>query len=176
MELQAALHTRRLRVSRQSRTLNPGVFRVKTCYRDILRNRKRRSERRGDPKRAWSDQSASMLTCRNIRYEMADKSRAVNCGGLGAIHLMVSKLGLAREIDERVPLLKRHLPYHESDHVLNLAYNALLDGVRLEDIQLRRNDEAFLGGLGAQRAPRIPDPDYRGGFHPPLRCRFHRGV
>jgi hypothetical protein len=31
-----------------------------------------------------------------------------------------------------VQLLKRHLPYHESDHVLNLAYNALLDGVRLE--------------------------------------------
>jgi len=34
-------------------------------------------------------------------------------------------------------LLKRHLPYHESDHVLNLAYNALLDGQRLEDIELR---------------------------------------
>jgi hypothetical protein len=35
-------------------------------------------------------------------------------------------------------LLKRHLPYHESDHVLNLACNALLEGVRLEDIELRR--------------------------------------
>jgi hypothetical protein len=92
---------------------------------------------------------------------MADKSRAVNCGGLGAIHLMVRKLGLAREIDERVPLLKRHLPYYESDHVLNLAYNALLDGVRLEDIELRRNDEAFLDGLGAQR---IPDPTTAGDF------------
>ena len=46
-------------------------------------------------------------------------------------------------------LLKRHLPYHESDHVLNLAYNALLEGLRLEDIELRRNDEAFLDGLGA---------------------------
>jgi hypothetical protein len=34
--------------------------------------------------------------------------------------------------------------------VLNLTYNALLDGVRLEDIELRRNDEAFLDGLGAQ--------------------------
>lgn len=134
---------------------------MKTCYRNILRNRKRRIERRLDPERAWSDQSSPMLTCRNIRYEMADKSRAVNCGGMGAIHLMVSKLGLAREIDERVPLLKRHLPYHESDHVLNLAYNALLDGVRLEDIELRRNDEAFLDGLGAQR---IPDPTTAGDF------------
>jgi hypothetical protein len=32
---------------------------------------------------------------------------------------------------------------------LKLAYNALLDGQRLEDIELRRNDEAFLDGLGA---------------------------
>jgi len=42
-------------------------------------------------------------------------------GGIGAMHLMGQKLGLAEEIDARVQLLKRHLPYHESDHVLNLA-------------------------------------------------------
>ena len=40
--------------------------------------------------------------------------------------------------------------------MLNLAYNALLDGQRLEDIELRRNDEAFLDGLGAQRIPVRP--------------------
>jgi hypothetical protein len=74
---------------------------------------------------------------------------------------MGQRLGLAQEIDGRVQLLKRHLPYHESDHVLNLAYNALLDGQRLEDIELRRNDEAFLDGLGAQR---IPDPTTSGDF------------
>jgi len=45
--------------------------------------------------------------------------------------------------------------------VLNLAYNALLEGVRLEDIELRRNGEAFLDGLGAQR---IPDPTTSGDF------------
>jgi hypothetical protein len=28
-------------------------------------------------------------------------------------------------------LLKKHPPYHESDHIMNLAYKALLDGVRL---------------------------------------------
>ena len=52
-----------------------------------------------------------------------------------------------------VQLLKRHLPYHESDHVLNLAYNALLDGLRLEDIELRRNDESFLDGLELSAFP-----------------------
>jgi hypothetical protein len=102
-----------------------------------------------------------MMSASNIHFEMAERSRAVNYGGIGAMHLMGQKLGLAEEINARVQLLKRHLPYHESDHVLNLAYNALLDGLRLEDIELRRNDEAFLDGLGAQR---IPDPTTSGDF------------
>jgi hypothetical protein len=48
---------------------------------------------------------------------MAERNRGVNYGGIGAIHLMGQRLGLAEEIDGRVKLLKRHLPYHESDHV-----------------------------------------------------------
>jgi hypothetical protein len=102
-----------------------------------------------------------MMSASNIHFEMAERDRALNYGGIGAIHLMGQRLGLAEEIDGRLKLLKRHLPYHESDHVLNLAYNALLDGQRLEDIELRRNDEAFLDGLGAQR---IPDPTTSGDF------------
>ncbi len=130
-------------------------------YPKILRNRKRRIERRLDPGRGWSEQPTPMMSASNIHFEMAERRRAVNYGGIGAIHLMGQRLGLAQEIDGRVQLLKRHLPYHESDHVLNLAYNALLDGQRLEDIELRRNDEAFLDGLGAQR---IPDPTTSGDF------------
>ena len=134
---------------------------MKRSYPKILRNRKRRIQRRLDPERGWSDQAEPIMKASNIHYEMAEKGRAVNCGGIGAIHLMINKLGLRQEIDSRLHLLKKHLPYHESDHVLNLAYNALLDGVRLEDIELRRNDEAFLDGLGAQR---IPDPTTSGDF------------
>lgn len=130
-------------------------------YPKIIRNRKERINRRLDPKRAWSDQPAPMMKASNIHYEMAEKSRAINCGGLGAVHLMLQKLGLRSEIDQRLHLLKKHLPYHESDHVLNLAYNAMLGGMRLEDIELRRNDEAFLDSLGAQR---IPDPTTCGDF------------
>ena len=136
-------------------------FRVKRSYRKILRNRKRRIERGLDPERGWSHQAEPIMRVSNIHYEMAEKARAVNCGGIGAIHLMVNKLGLRQEIDSRLHLLKKHLPYHESDHVLNLTYNALLEGMRLEDIELRRNEEAFLDGLGAQR---IPDPTTSGDF------------
>jgi hypothetical protein len=52
-------------------------------------------------------------------------------------------------------LLKIHLPYHESDHVLTIAYNPLCDGTCLQDLELRRQDENFLDALGARR---IPDP------------------
>ena len=52
-------------------------------------------------------------------------------------------------------------PYHESDHVLNLAYNALCEGKCLEDLELRRQDEAYLNLLGAER---IPDPTTAGDF------------
>jgi len=67
-----------------------------------------------------------------------------------------NRFGLAEAIDRRLVLFKFHLPYHESDHVLNLAYNALCDGTCLQDLELRRNDEVFLDALGARRIPDAP--------------------
>jgi hypothetical protein len=102
-----------------------------------------------------------MFKASNIHYEMAERVQAVNCGGIGAIHDLVQRLGLVEEIDRSLHLLKVHLPYHESDHVLNIAYNIVAGGVRLEDIEQRRQDESFLNGLDAQR---IPDPTTAGDF------------
>lgn len=133
---------------------------MKRTYRKILRNRKHRIQRRLEPKN-WEDQSKPMLQASNIRYEMAPRTQGMNCGGIGAIHLMVQNLGLVEDLDKHLQLLKVHLPYHESDHVLNIAYNITVGGMRLEDIELRRQDEVFLNGLGAQR---IPDPTTAGDF------------
>jgi Transposase DDE domain group 1 len=102
-----------------------------------------------------------MLRASNLQYEMAERAGAMNCGGMGAMHLLVQNLGLAQDIDAHLHLLKVHLPYHESDHVLNLTYNLLAGGQRLEDIELRRQDEVFLNSLGAER---IPDPTTAGDF------------
>lgn len=129
-------------------------------YRKILRNRKQRIERRLRPKN-WEDQPRPMLRASNIHYEMAERTGAMNCGGIGALHLMVQRLGLVDQIDKSLELLKVHLPYHESDHVLNLTYNLLAGGQRIEDIELRRQDEVYLNGLGAER---IPDPTTAGDF------------
>jgi hypothetical protein len=68
---------------------------------------------------------------------------------------------LIEGIDQELTLLKRHLPYHESDHVLNIAYNILCGGQTLDDIEVRRNDEVFLDALGTES---IPDPTTAGDF------------
>jgi hypothetical protein len=97
----------------------------------------------------------------NCRYELGERSQGIGCGGIGAIHKLVGKLGLAEAIDRRLHLLKFHVPYHESDHVLNIAYNLLCGGRVLDDIELRRNDPAFLAALGTAS---IPDPTTAGDF------------
>jgi hypothetical protein len=102
-----------------------------------------------------------MMTASNIHYERADRVRGVGAGGIGAILLMIQKIGLAKEIDGNLHLLKRHLPYHESDHVLNIALNLLAGGTRIEHLERRRNDEVYLDALGAER---IPDPTTAGDF------------
>jgi hypothetical protein len=102
-----------------------------------------------------------MFRAANIHYEVAERSIGTPYGGIGLIHQLAKSLGLSEAIDQRLHLFKIHLPYHESDHVLNIAYNALCDGRCLQDLELRRQDEAYLNVLGA---PRIPDPTTAGDF------------
>lgn len=129
-------------------------------FRKIVRNRAARISRRL-ARQNFEDQVNPTMSGSNIQYEMADKSRAISCGGIGVFQRLVKKVGLVTSIDRELHLLKRHLPYHESDHVLNIAYNTLLGGERLEDIELRRTDEVFLDAIGADR---IPDPTTSGDF------------
>jgi len=135
-------------------------FRVKKSCRKTIRNCKARIARRLQP-RNWTNQPNPMLSAKNIDYELAAKSPAEACGGIGAVHLMVQRLGLVRELDDHLKLLKVHLPYHESDHVLSIAYNIMVGGQCLEDLERLRQDECFLNGLGARRTP---DPTTAGDF------------
>jgi hypothetical protein len=102
-----------------------------------------------------------MLAGSNIHYEIAEKTRGTAHGGIGLIQRLVKELGLAERIDQQVRVLKQHRPYHESDHVLNIAYNTLCGGQTLDDLELRRNDRTYLAGLGAKS---IPDPTTEGDF------------
>jgi Transposase DDE domain group 1 len=112
-------------------------------------------------KRRWKEQRVRFFPDRNIHYDVAHKVRGGRFGGLGACLLLVKRLRLADAFDARLHLLQRYLPYHDSDHVLNLTYNILAGGTCLQDLELLRNDEHYLDALGAQR---IPDPTTAGDF------------
>jgi Transposase DDE domain group 1 len=133
---------------------------VSATIQQRLAHRKRRLERRLD-KTNLTGCSQPLFTASNIHYELSERRRGLAHGGIGAIHALARRLGLIDTIDERLHLLKVHLPFHESDHVLNFAYNALCDGTCLQDIELRRQDEVVLDALGARR---LPDPTTAGDF------------
>lgn len=131
-----------------------------------MESRKRRNARRLDKTRFPEDLSQPMMRPATPQYELAGRAVATGYGGIGLVHQLVQELKLPEAINSRLHLFKAYLPYHESDHVLSLAYNALCDGQCLEDLEVRRQDEAYLNLLGAQR---IPDPTTAGDF-----CRRFR--
>lgn len=102
-----------------------------------------------------------MLNPGKVSYEIGGNIEATCFGGVAAVHRLVSRLGLAEAIDAELELLKVHLPYHESDHVLTMAYNVLCGGTRLQDIERLRHDTALMNALGAEL---IPDPTTAGDF------------
>ena len=130
-----------------------------------LRERKRRILRRIE-NHPGPERERPMIAAENIQYELADRVQGLAAGGIGAMLLVARRTGLITDIDARLHLLKRHLPYHESDHVLNIALNIVAGGYRLEHLELLRNDEVYLNALGTQR---IPDPTTAGDF-----CRRFR--
>ncbi len=127
----------------------------KILLADKQKNQKRLSRKQ------YSDQPAPMFKPVNLHYEMSGRQRALGFGGMGAIHTLVHRLGLEEDINQKVHLLRFHLPYHESDHILNMAYNVMTGGSCLEDIERLRQDATYTQSLGAER---IPDPTTAGDF------------
>lgn len=135
---------------------------MKTYRRERRRigQRKRRVLRRQQRAR-YRVRDTPVISGGQPQYEVAQRVRGMAHGGIGATHALVGRLELQQAIDSRLNLLQVHRPYTESDHVLNLAYNLLCGGQRLDDIELRRSDEVFLDAIGAES---LPDPTTAGDF------------
>ena len=139
---------------------NNGDFRVKSSVLNKLRRRKRRILRRIE-NRPGPECERPLIAASNIHYELGDRVQGLGPGGIGAMLLLARRTGLIADIDHYLHLFKCHRPYHESDHVLNIALNILAGGTKLQHIERLRNDEAYLNALDAQR---IPDPTTAGDF------------
>lgn len=117
-----------------------------------LEQRQSQISERLDPK--WQPvRPQPVMESGNIHYEVAGRTHAIGCGGLGMLQVVVDKAGLRPAIDERVQVFKQHKPYHESDHVMALAFNILVGGRCIEDVDRLRKNVAYLNALGAQRVP-----------------------
>jgi hypothetical protein len=137
---------------------------VNQSVRRWLRTEQRKIERRLSEVEGGREPRAAggpELSARTVHYEVAERAHAIPYGGLGAVQQLAWKVGLVDALNERLDILKRHRPYTESDHILNIAYNALCGGQVLDDIEVRRNDRVFLDALGART---IPDPTTAGDF------------
>jgi hypothetical protein len=100
-----------------------------------------------------------MIRPGNTKMELVEKQQAIHCGGLALITQLIKSIDLWKHVNDAVSVLKKHLLYDEADHVLNIAMNLLAGGKCLDHLEHRRNDEAYLDALGAER---IPDPTTAG--------------
>jgi hypothetical protein len=103
----------------------------------------------------------TVIASNRIKYELADKVQGISYGGVSAMLKLARHVGLIESIDRKVRLLKWRAPYHESDHVMAIAMNAMCHGSRLEHMEYLRNNSAFLDAIGADC---FPDPTTAGDF------------
>ena len=96
-----------------------------------------------------------------LHLQSDPRGEITHYGGLVLAQQFVRRFGVAKRLDESLGLFKRHAPYHESDHVLALAYTLYADGTCLEDQAALQGSEAVRRLVGACR---IPDPTTAGDF------------
>lgn len=125
-----------------------------------ISHRRKRIKNRLD--RKWQPvRERPVMEPANIRYEVSDRISATNAGGIGLMRSVVESVGLPQLIDDKLTLLKRHRPFHESDHVLSLVYSFMCGETTLGGLASHREDEALLNALSARR---IPHPTTSGDF------------
>lgn len=128
--------------------------------KSALAERKRRISSRIDPRQVPSGVALSPGHGRR-RFEVTARGNVTPFGGVALAAQLIDGLGLRDEINASLDLLRRHRPYSEADHVLSLALASFCGARALDDIDVLREDEAFLDAVGMQR---MPDPTTSGDF------------
>jgi hypothetical protein len=109
----------------------------------------------------WPKTEGRVMRHPLLHLESDPRGEITHYGGLVLAQQFVRRFRVAQRVDESLVLFKRHAPYHESDHVLALAYTLYADGTCLEDQAALQGSEAVRRLVGACR---IPDPTTAGDF------------
>lgn len=131
------------------------------------RPRTRKIQRHQDQPMLWPGDVRPVIRNRQVRVAIQERGEVTPYGGLALAHDLAMRLGIDRDINASMYLLKLKLPYFESDHLLTHAYNQYVGGTCIEDIAHLQHSDAVKHLTGACR---IPDPSTAGDF---LR-RFNR--
>ena len=113
---------------------------MKQNHSEEIERRKCRVESRLD-RSSWPEKDGPILCGGNEELEVSARTVATAVGGISLVHRLVRQIGLPKLINDAVQVFKVHCPYHESDHVLNIAYNIMCGGRTLDDIELRSQEE-----------------------------------
>jgi hypothetical protein len=109
----------------------------------------------------WPETEGRVMRHPLLHLESDPRGEITHYGGLVLAQQFVRRFCVAQRLDGALRLFKRHAPYHESDHVLALAYTLYADGRCLEDQAVLQGSEAVRRLVGACR---IPDPTTAGDF------------
>jgi hypothetical protein len=115
----------------------------------------------------WPKDERPVIRNRQVRVQIQERGEITPYGGLSLAHDLAMRLGIDRDINDSMELLRLHLPYFDSDHLLTHVYNQYVGGTCIEDIAHLQHSDAIKHLTGACR---IPDPSTAGDF---LR-RFNR--
>ena len=125
------------------------------------RPRTRKIQRHQDQPILWPGDERPVIRNRQVRVDIQERGEITPYGGLALIHDLAMRLGIDRDINASMQLLRLHLPYFESDHLLTHVYNQYVGGRCIEDIAHLQHSDAVKNLTGACR---IPDPSTAGDF------------
>lgn len=109
----------------------------------------------------WPKDERPVIRNRQVRVQIQERGEITPYGGLALAHDLAMRLGIDRDINDSLLLLRLRLPYFESDHLLTHVYNQYVGGFCIEDIANLQHSDAVKHLTGACR---IPDPSTAGDF------------
>jgi len=97
----------------------------------------------------WPEDERPVIRNRQVRVQVQERGEITPYGRLALAHDLAMRSGIDRDINTSMHLLRLHLPYFESDHLLTHVYNQYVVGSCIEDIAHLQHSDAVKHLTGA---------------------------